>query len=71
MGPYLIGLLERGYKYLGIGVDVDMHIDSDMAASMNWGSFKRELWGSFKGRTILLVGVLILRALLFGVSMRL
>ena len=26
-----------------------MDIDSDMAVSINWGSFKRELWGSLKG----------------------
>ena len=29
-------------------IDVDMHIDSDMAVSRNWGSVKKGVWGSFK-----------------------
>ena len=35
------GILERGYRYLGGGIDVDMDIHSDVAASISWGSFEK------------------------------
>ena len=28
-----------------IGINIDMDIDSDMAASVNWGSFKKGVLG--------------------------
>ena len=34
---------------LGINKLVDMNVDSDMAVSMNWGSFNRGLRTPFKG----------------------
>ena len=34
---------------MGIDVDVDTNIDSDMAVSMNWGSFRRGFRPALKG----------------------
>ena len=31
----------KGNRDVGIDITADMHLDADMAVSMNWGSFKK------------------------------